>query len=544
MIKKIFFCFILFFASCVSNLKISDGFYPESLQKVSQSVNGVVSTAHPLATKAGVAMLQKGGNAIDAAVASAFALAVVEPSMSGIGGRTQILIYSPQSGFHGIDATTAAPNDYDYDNAPKKRYGYPSIGVPGVVKGLSKALSEHGSLSREDIMKPAIQLAKEGHKLITGEAIRQSMVYEQLKEFEGSRQYFLNPDESSRRPGQWVIQSDLAKVLQAISDEGEEVFYKGWIAEAIVEDNQKKGGVLSMQALAEYKALDAHIVNGSYRGNDLTALWMPSYGAITIEALHILETYTSSSINDNQGWGEAVYHAIKFAYLDRKEQKSLDDADRLTSKEWAQKRASEISNDQTNLDLEELTESFSSVMGHTTHLTVVDKDGMIAVLTQTVGTSMGSKVATPGLGFVYAQTLGGYLGEVKAGQRAASHISPMIVSNDGNPFLGLGAAGGSRIPSSIVAVVSRIVDHGYSLENAMAMPRVHPADEGINIEFTGQNGFNLADSSYFSSMGHKVSVTRGKARFGRIHAVMRDPDGNGWLGVADPDWEGSADSPN
>ena len=185
MIKKIFFCFILFFASCVSNLKISDGFYPESLQKVSQSVNGVVSTAHPLATKAGVAMLQKGGNAIDAAVASAFAIAVVEPSMSGIGGRTQILIYSPQSGFHGIDATTAAPNDYDYDNAPKKRYGYPSIGIPGVVKGLSKALSEHGSLSREDVMKPSIQLVRERNRLqltmqvLVGYLLR--MVYGNMK---------------------------------------------------------------------------------------------------------------------------------------------------------------------------------------------------------------------------------------------------------------------------------------------------------------------------------------------------------------------------
>ena len=543
MIKKIFLFFILYFVSCGPSLKRPDGFYPESLQKVSLSTDGVVSTAHPLATKAGVSILEKGGNAIDAAVASAFTLSVVEPSMSGIGGRTQILIYSPNSGFHGIDATTAAPNDYDYENAPKKRYGYPSIGVPGVVKGLSKALSEHGTLPRKDIMSPSIQLANEGHELITGEAIRQSMVYEQLKEFKGSRQYFLNPDGSSRRPGQWVVQKDLAKVLQAISDEGEKVFYQGWIAEMMVKDNQDKGGVLSMQALAEYEALDAHIVNGSYRGNDLTALWMPSYGAITIEALHILETYSSTSINNNQGWGEAVYNAIKFAYLDRKEQKSLDDADRLTSKEWAQKRASEINNDQTNLDLDELTESFSSVMGHTTHLTVIDKDGMIAVLTQTVGTSMGSKVATPGLGFVYAQTLGGYLGEVKAGQRAASHISPVIVSKDGNPFLGLGAAGGSRIPSSIVAVISRIVDQGHSLESAMAMPRVHPSDEGINIEFTGQNGFNLADSSYFSSMGHEVSVTRGKARFGRIHAVMKDPDGNGWFGVADPDWEGSAGSP-
>jgi len=157
---------------------------------------------------------------------------------------------------------------------------------------------------------------------------------------------------------------------------------------------------------------------------------------------------------------------------------------------------------------------------------------------------MGSKVATSGLGFVYAQTLGGYLGEVKAGQRAASHISPLIVSKDGKPFLGLGAAGGSRIPSSIVAVVSRIIDQGHSLETAMAMPRVHPTEDGIDLEFTGPNGFNLADSSYFSSKGHSVSIKRGKARFGRVHAVMKNPDGDGWIGVADPDWEGSANSPD
>ena len=543
MIRKTFYCFVLLLVGCGLNLQQSSGIYPESSQKIIRSNNGVVSAAHPLAAKAGVEILSNGGNAIDAAVAAAFVLSVVEPSMSGIGGRAQILIYSPETGYHGIDATTAAPNDYDYDNAPKKRYGYPSIGIPGVVKGLTKALSEYGSLQRESVMAPAIQLAKEGHILIAGEAIRQSFVNEQLREFEGSRQHFLNPDGSPMAPGKLFIQNDLAKVLQAISDEGEEVFYKGWIAEKIVEDNQANGGVLSMKALAEYQAMDAKIVKGSYRGNELVGLWMPSYGAITIEALQILESY-SNNLSDNQNWGEAVYHSIESAYLDRNEQKTLEDADRLTSKDWAKKRASEIHNDQASIDWDTLPESFKVVMGHTTHLTVVDKNGMIAVLTQTVGTTMGSKVATPGLGFVYAQTLGGYLGEVKAGQRAASHISPLIVAKEGKPFLGLGAAGGSRIPSSIVAVVSRIIDQGYSLETAMAMPRVHPTEDGIDLEFTGSNGFNIADSSYFSSLGHTVSIKRGKARFGRIHAVMKDPEGSGWIGVADPDWEGSANSPD
>ena len=227
MIRKIFYCFVLLLVGCGLNLQQSSGIYPESSQKIIRSNNGVVSAAHPLAAKAGVEILSNGGNAIDAAVAAAFVLSVVEPSMSGIGGRAQILIYSPETGYHGIDATTAAPNDYDYDNAPKKRYGYPSIGIPGVVKGLTKALSEYGSLQRESVMAPAIQLAKEGHILIAGEAIRQSFVNEQLREFEGSRQHFLNPDGSPMAPGKLFIQNDLAKVLQAISDEGEEVFYKG-----------------------------------------------------------------------------------------------------------------------------------------------------------------------------------------------------------------------------------------------------------------------------------------------------------------------------
>ena len=534
--------FVILLFSCSQSINKSKGFYVDSLNKVESSNKGVVVAAHPLASKVGAEILAVNGNAVDAAVAAAFALAVVEPSMSGIGGRAQILIYSPKTGFHGIDATTAAPSDYDYENAPKKRYGYPSIGIPGVVKGLTKALSNHGSLTREIVMAPAIRIASKGHALIAGEAIRQSNVKEQLLEFEGSRQHFLNADSSSRLPGQWVVQKKLASVLQAISDEGPDVFYSGWVAEKIVEDNIANGGVLSMKAMKEYKALDAHLVKGDYRGNEITGLWIPSFGAITIEALQILEFY-KSDLSSNQDWGESVYHSIERAFLDRRVQNTLEDAKKHTSKAWAKKRASEIHNEQSIKDFDSLPESFTAAMGHTTHLTVVDKNGMIVVLTQTVGTTMGSKVASPELGFVYAQTLGGYLGEVKAVQRASSHISPIIVSKDGEPFLGLGAAGGSRIPSSIVAVVSRIIDQGLSLEKAIKMPRVHPIDEGLDIEFTGFDGFTLSDSIYFSSLGHKVTVQRQIGRFGRIHAVIKDPDGLDWIGVADPDWEGSATAP-
>jgi gamma-glutamyltranspeptidase len=187
-------------------------------------------------------------------------------------------------------------------------------------------------------------LANNGHELIRGEAMRQQFVHEQLKEFAGSRHYFLNEDGSSGNAGDWVVQKDLGRVLQAIADEGPEVFYSGWIAEKIIEDNQANGGVLTLESLKNYKAEDSHIVTGSYRGYGLRGLWMPAYGAITIEALQVLETI-SDDYSDNQKWGEAVYHAIEAAYLDRKKQHTLEDADRLTSIEWAQKRASEIHND-------------------------------------------------------------------------------------------------------------------------------------------------------------------------------------------------------
>ncbi len=542
--KRLTFSAVVLLSNCGHVQQVSDFSYKNLYQKQSQSKAGAVATAHPLATQAGVEMLEAGGNAVDAAVSAAFTLAVVEPSMSGIGGRTQILISSSSGEVFGIDGTTQAPLHYDYENAPKKRYGYPSIGVPGVVRGLTKALNEHGSLPLRKVMKPAISLAENGHALISGEALRQASVNKELNEFEGSRRYFLNEDGSAKKAGDWVVQTDLARVLNAIAEDGPDVFYEGWIAERIIEDNQANGGVLTRKALKDYRAENSYIVHGSYRGFDLVALYLPAFGAITIEVLHIIEAL-EEDMTDERIWGEALHNAIEAAYLDRKEQHSLEDAERLTSKAWARERADEISNGSLSPRSggEPLPEAWSAPMGHTTHLTVVDRDGMVVALTQTLGTTLGSKVATPGLGFAYAQTLGGYLGEVRAGERASSHISPLLVSNNGSPFLALGAAGGSRIPSSIVAVISRIIDQGHDLASALRLPRVYPTEEGIDLEFTGGLGWSLADSLHFVELGYGVSVQRGIGRFGRIHAVMNDTVTGEWIGGADPDWEGSSAAP-
>jgi len=535
-----FLIFVLLLVGCQNR-----GIYSESKNKVAISNEGAVSSAHPHATHAAVEILRAGGNAMDAAIAAAFTLTVVEPTMNGLGGRTQILIYSPETGFHGIDATTTAPDDYDYDNAPKKKYGYPSIGIPGTVKGLVQGHDEFGSLQLSDVMADAIMHAEKGHFLIEGEARRMESVNTQLNEFSGTRYYFTNTDGSPLKSGKLLIQKDLSNVLKAISNEGSSVFYTGWIAKKMVEDNKNNGGVLSMEALASYQAKKSHIVSGSYRGYGLNALWMPAFGAITIEALQILEQLEGDLLNKFD-WAESIYEAIDAAYLDRRVQFTLEDARRFTSKAWANKRANEIRNKKISSSLIPLPESYTALHGHTTHLTVADKNGMVVSLTQTIGTTMGSKVATPGLGFMYAQTLGGYLGEVKPGDRASSHISPIIVTREGRPFLAMGAAGGSRIPSSIVAVISRVIDQNLSLVDAMSKPRVHPANDKIEIEIVIDDenkydenfDYNLSDTLHFTQSGHSVKLRSGKGNFGRVYAIMRE--GNDWVAVSDPDWQGSS----
>jgi len=548
--KNSIFLTMLLIAGCTQLAHHSGDIKQLPQQKVVRSKKGVVTTAHPLATNAGIEMLESGGNAMDAAVAAAFTLSVVEPSMGGIGGRAQILIYTPTNGVHGIDATTQAPPFYEFDDTLGVEYGYQTIAVPGVVKGLTDGLSDYGSLPLAQVMTPAIEYAQNGFTLLPGEAFRQESVNEILKEFTGTQQYYLNEDGTAKKPGDWVIQKDLAKVLKAISQKGANVFYRGWIAQAMVQDVQKYGGFLTLESLENYQTEKSHIVTGSYRGYKLKSLWLPAYGAITIEALQILEQLPLN-LNEDREWGRAVYHAIQSAYLDKKEQKTLDDAERFTSISWAKKRAQEtplmsgaekIKPFSGNKD--SIPKSQKDLNGHTSHLTVVDKNGMIVSLTQTIGPTMGSKVATPGLGFLYAQTMGGYLGKVEPNLRVPSHISPVIVLKDDKPLLALGAAGGSRIPSSIVNVISKVIDHRMPLTEALHAPRVHPLEEGINLEVVDGISWNRDDSTYFSQLGYTVEMGRLPGKFGRIHAVMLDTLSGEWIGCADPDWEGTAAFPN
>jgi gamma-glutamyltranspeptidase/glutathione hydrolase len=389
-------------------------------------------------------------------------------------------------------------------------------------------------------MAPAISYAENGYEMLPIAAIRHAYAIDEIRKYEGTSQYFLNGD-TTYLAGELLVQKDLANTLKLIAEKGGDVFYTGEIAEKMVADVQSNGGYLDMESLAAYEAKESKIVTGSYRGYDISSLWIPAYGAITIEMLHIMENQPLDKYSDAD-WGKAFFQANTLAYRDRYNQTSEEMADLLTSKEYAKAKADSMQALTSEAAAMAYIEDWMVKDGHTTHFSVADKDGNMLAITQTVGPNMGSKVVTPGLGFVYATTLGGYLGNFKAGQRASSHISPTIMTKDGNPYLVLGAAGGSRIPTAIVQTISRMIDRKMDLATAMAAGRVHSIDTAILVEMHEGTTWSQSDLDAFKAMGLSVVEVDRPASFGRVHAINYDAEAKTWIGSADPDWEGTSES--
>jgi gamma-glutamyltranspeptidase/glutathione hydrolase len=520
---------------CFSPLRAQDP--PPFQLQVDYSPYGMVAAGQPLATWAGVQILEAGGNAADAAVAAAFAIAVVEPTMNSIGGRTQILIRLPSGEIKGIDATTQAPMTYDPATAPQASYGYAVVGVPGAVAGLVRLQSEFGTLPLETVMAPALRYARNGFRILPGDARRQASGAEQAAEFEGTRKYYLKADGSPYEAGDLLVQEDLGNTLELIAKTDGEAFYRGSIAEAMAEDLQANGSAVTLESLRDYVAEDGQIVRGSYRGFDLAGMFIPTAGAVAVEALQILENFDLASM-DLAERTALVGEALRLAIIDFRSEGVDQRADELTSKAWAATRAQEVTlgepvgvGDETLYHLEG---------SHTTHLSTADKEGMMVALTQTLGPNMGSKVVTPGLGFLYASTLGGYLGDMQPGERARSFICPFILEKDGEPVMVLGAAGGGMIPIAVVNAIVHYVDGGLPFPQAVAAPRIAPAGVGFTMETHTGAGWSDGMLDAVRGLGLEIRETPREAAFGRIHGISFDSRTGNWVGVADPDWEGSA----
>ncbi|MEZ4417102.1 MAG: gamma-glutamyltransferase [Gemmatimonadota bacterium] len=527
-----------------------------STAKVARANGGMLASASPLATAAGVRMFEAGGNAADAAVAASFALAVVEPSMSSLGGRMQVLVHQPDGSFRALDATTQAPLAYDSENAPEASYGYATVGIPGMVAGALEVHASYGSLPLAQVMAPAIDYARRGFVLddeIGGHIVASA---ERLAESEGGRRYFFKPDGTPYGPGDRLVQEDLARTLERIAEGGLRVFYEGAIAEQIVDDMEANGGFVTLADLAQYRVVDSRVLRGTYRGFELVGSDVPAGGGTVIEALQILETLDVPSL-DEEAWMAVVGQALMLGFEDYYGGVQLEEerADVLTSKEWAVRRAREIRLPAAvgvaaaglgmALPMGGIPE-FWSAHQHTTHLTAADADGRIIALTQSLGPAMGSKVVAPGLGFTYAATLGGYLGPIARGQRAGSAISPFMIEKDGTPRWALGAAGGLRIIAGVVEVSSRLMDRGESLEDAVAGARFFP-----NMGRSGPGPWELETSpvaswtessalALLNSLDIEAEANPSPTSFSRVHAVGIEADGT-LLGVADPRWGGAAD---
>ena len=513
---------------------------------VLRSARGMVVSGSSLASTVGARVLEAGGNAIDAAVATAFALSVVEPSMSGIGGRTQLLIRTQAGEFFGIDGGTSVPAAYPRGTvaASDDAYGYQTIGVPGTVAALANALERHGTWPLARVLAPAIALARTGFPLPPAEAARISGEAARLKESTGAQQYFLKADGSPYSAGELFVQSDLARTLEAIARGGRRAFYSGAIAQQMSADIRAHGGFVAVSDIEQYAADESVVVRGSYRGYDLVGTYLPASGVTTIETMQILENFDLRAIAGSAEWAALITQALLLAFEDREAE--LGTAERkaaaLVSKDYARARAQRIRRPGSEDAVYESHAEWAYEPEHTTHLSVADARGGVVALTQSVGPNLGAKVAAPGLGFLYAATMG-YLGDVEPGDRPFSSQSPIIVLQNNEPRFVLGAAGARRIIPAIVLTLSRTIDQQMSFADALAAPRLHALPDRIDVEDRSAARWSDAAVTDLRSLGFTVRQRSDAPYFARIHGIFFDPVSREFVGVADPRWNGAAAAP-
>lgn len=519
---------------------------PATPAQIAYSTKGMVVSSSPVAAAVGAHVLERGGNAIDAAVATAFTLSVVEFGLFGLGGRMQMLLRSPSGDIAGMDGTIQVPGGY-VKSPTDDGIGYTTIGAPGAVAALGKAHRMFGSIAFPDLLAPAIELASNGFVLTEHQArtIHSEAVH--LKKFDGSRRQFFKPDGSEYEPGERLMLPDLAHTLTILAKDGTDAFYHGEIAQQISEDMKAHGGSLRASDLAAYEARSARVVRGSYRGYDLVGTDAPAAGSTVIEVLQIMEYFDLPSKSPAE-WAAIVAQAMRLGFKDQYHDfGGPEEAARMkSSKQLAAERAKQIQEPGRPLNANRQVFSGWPDAGDTTHFSIADSKGGLVSSTQTLGSGMGAKVVSPGLGFLYAATMG-FPGAFAStpGQRATTSMSPFLVLKDGKPAYALGAAGGMRIISSIVEVISRSIDQKLPFPDAVAAPRVHPdpgsyiepAGEEFALESGGKNSWSMQDLARIKSYGFKL-VEQKPSSFAVIHAVQIT---NGeYVGVADPRNGGAA----
>jgi gamma-glutamyltranspeptidase / glutathione hydrolase len=538
------------------------GFSESASRRPVKALNGMVVSSDSLATQVGVEILKKGGNAVDAAVAVGFALAVTYPQAGNIGGGGFMVIRMANGETVTIDFREKAPMkasenmflDENGNFVPEKsQVGHLSVGVPGSVAGLLLALEKYGTMSRREVLEPAIELAEKGFIVNEGLANAFKNAFEHFKKFPSTMRYF-SKNGQPYSAGDRLIQKDLAKVLKLIRDKGRDGFYKGKVADLIVEEMKRGGGLITYEDLENYQPVLRKPVVGNYRGYEIISMGPPSSGGVClIELLNILENFDLKKY----GFGSSytihyLVEAMKRVYADRAEYLGDPDfvqipLDKLLSKEYAKELASEIDTFYATPSSRIIRSVSPTSEGvHTTHYSVVDRWGNVVAVTTTINSYFGSMVAVDGAGFFLNNEmddfsakpgapnqfglLGSKANSIQPGKRMLSSMTPTIVLKNGKPFLVLGSPGGSTIITSVLQVILNVVDFGMNIQEAVDSPRIHHQWYPDQIFFE-RRGLPRDVIENLERRGHKLVERAGYQ--GEVQAILIDENGVKY-GAVDP----------
>lgn len=525
--------------------------------------NGLVVSASAEASEAGVQILRAGGNAVDAAVATGFALAVTHPAAGNIGGGFFLVARMADGRAFTIDAREKAPlaahrdmfldDEGNPDSELSLRSPFAS-GVPGSVDGLLKAWRGHGSgnIARRQLLAPAIRLARDGftitHTFAEGLNARRAF----FERDPGARKIFVRPEDDPWKQGDLLVQADLADTLERIARQGREGFYAGETADLLTSQMARSGGLITQRDLNAYDAKYREPVRGSFRNVEILSMGPPSSGGVlVVQMLNMLELYPLEDF----GWNAAQYvHMLtevqRRAYADRATH--LGDMDfwpvpieRLTSKAYAKQRAATI-------DLDRATPSDDVSAGkmppaesrETTHYSVVDKQGNAVAVTTTLNASYGSGILVDGAGFFLNNEMddfsakpgspnlygliGGEANAIEPGKRMLSSMTPTIVVRDGAPYLVVGSPGGSTIINTVLHIILNTVVFDMDIQEAVSAPRTHSQwkpDEVVYERF----GLSPDTQRILESKGHKLVQ---RESIGRANCIMIADDA--LYGAPDP----------
>ena len=523
---------------------------------------GMVSGPEKLASEAGLAMLKKGGNAIDAAVATGFALAVTLPRAGNIAGGGFMLVHLADSNEQVfIDyremAPAAASRDMflNEDGTVNKRKAYNSVsaaGIPGTVAGFIHALEKYGTLDLKTVMQPAIDLAEKGFAVPAALHLNLRSAAKRLARNEEANRVYLGGAGTAPAMGALFKQPDLAATLKRVRDEGFDGFYKGKTAALIAAEMQRGGGVMNADDLASYRAIERKPVRASFRGYDIVSAPPPSSGGVHVsQILKLLEPYPIEDMGHNSAaYLHLLIESMKLAYADRSEY--LGDPDRttipiatLTSEPYLKKRRVLIKDDEAtpseiikpgDVDDYESTE--------TTHFAVVDQFGNVVTNTYTINFSFGSGIVVPGTGMLLNNEMDDFAAKpgfpngyglvqgeanaVSAGSRPLSSMTPTLVFKEGKPWVATGSPGGSRIITAVAQTLLNLMAFDMTLGMATSSPRIHHQwmpDMAMVEPGISEDTIRILEKS-------KHKILRSNSTIGRVNSVQIE---DGWFyGYADP----------